>query len=142
MGQMNTFYTAVQTRVAAIVNGTPVAFPRVFITPDINIEKLVASPRWPVAVITPGLDSIASTNGKIRTGEFMITILVHRPRDHVNQVAMLELLDLGDLLITALEFDNDDSITNQSTGEANTVNFDSTVVVGLSFTFRYTIRRS
>jgi len=142
MGQLNTFYTAIQTRVRAIQSGGVDQFPRVFITPEVDIEPLLAVPRFPCAIITPGSDSIDTMNGKIRTGRFTITVIVMRMRDHVNEQATLDLLDLGDLLITAMEWDNDNSIYNAGVGQLSSLTLDDKVVVGLSYDFAYTIRRT
>lgn len=142
MGQLNTFYTAVQARVRAIQLNAVDQFPRVFVSPEVDIEPLLSIPRFPCAIITPGPDSIDLLNGKIRNGSFTITVVVMRMRDHVNEQATLDLLDLGDLLITALEWDNDDSIYNAGVGQISSITVNDKVVVGMSFDFRYTIRRT
>jgi len=144
MGQENTFFTAIKSRVAAVMNGGSVAFPRVFITNSVNLEELVKVPRFPVAVISPDEGAtINATNGKILNGEFHITIIVMRPRDHIGETATLDLMDLSDLLVTAMEYDNDNSRFNYvSRTSPDTVNLDQATIVARSITFNYMYQRT
>lgn len=144
MGAERTFYETVRTAVGAVVNGSSVVqFPRVWIMPFLDLDKLMQNPRWPTAVIIDKGWTLNQSNGKIKSGAFDVVIVDAHPRDHVGDKTVLEIMDKGDLLVTALEYDTDNAVHSAGAGATDSITLDGgLIVVARTFTFTYELRRS
>lgn len=144
MGQERTFYEAIRSAVAAIeVSAGVKAFARVWIAPYLDMDALLRIPRWPACVISDKGFSINQSNGKVKTGSFEVAIVSCTPRDHVADMTTLDIMDLGDLLVTGLEYDSDNSVNNAAAGATDSIITEAgLMIVARKFTFTYELRRT
>lgn len=144
MGQERTFFETIRTAVGAVVNGSSVVqFPRVWMMPYLDLDKLLQNPRFPTAVIIDKGWSLDAANGKIKRGAFDVVIVDSKPRDHIGDATVLELMDKGDLLVTALEYDSDNSVFSAGAGATDSVTLDGgIIIVARTFNFTYELKRS
>jgi len=137
MGQVSTFLSDVKTRTEAVMNGGSVAFLRVWVAPFLDVERLLSIPRWPAAVIFDNGGSLDPHNGKIWTRQFSVAILTSHPRDHIGEETTHNILDLGELLMTALEYDTTIEIFNAGDDDLEAIGVDESIMV-LVKTYRFT----
>lgn len=144
VGQERTFYEAIRSAIAAIeVSANVKAFARVWVAPYLDMDMLLRIPRWPAAVISDKGFSINQSNGKVKTGAFEVAVVACTPRDQVGDASILDIMDLGDLLITGLEYDSDNSVNNAAAGATDSIITEAgLMVVARKFTFTYEIRRT
>lgn len=144
MGQERTFYEAIRSAVAAIeVSAGVKAFARVWIAPYLDMDALLRIPRWPACVISDKGFSINQSNGKVKTGSFEVAVVNCTPRDHVADMTTLDIMDLGDLLVTGLEYDSDNSVNNAAAGATDSIiTAAGLMIVARKFTFTYELRRT
>lgn len=143
MGQENTFYSAIRTAIGAIEASVGVlAFSRVWIAPYLDLDVLLRIPRFPACVISDKGFSINQSNGKVKSGAFEVAVVTCTPRDHVGDATMLSLMDLGDLLISAMEYDTDNSVHNAGAGATDSVVTEAGLIVAArKYMFTYEMRR-
>ena len=138
MGQLRTFMEAIKTRGVAVVDGSAVkVFPRTMIVPFLDVERLMKNPRWPAALITDNGGTLNERNGKIWTRNFSVSVVDSHPRDNVGELTVKELWDMGDFLLTAMEYDTDLTIWNAGDDDLEAVGTDAGVLV-LVKTYRFT----
>ena len=131
MGQIRTFLNDVKTRVDAIGS-----FNQIWVAPFVDIDRIVKIPRFPTAVIVDNGGTIDPYNGKIMTRQFSITILDTSLRDHIGEESSLDILDLGEGLVSALEYDTTIEIFNASDEDLEAFGSDSqTLVLAKTYNF-------
>lgn len=144
MGQERTFIETIRTAVLAVeVSAGVKAFARCWVAPYLDLEQLLEVPRWPACVISDKGFSINQSNGKVKRGAFEVAIVMCKPRDHVGDATMLEIMDLGDLLVAALEYDSDNSVFNAAAGATDSVVTEAgLLVVARKYQFTYEMKRT
>lgn len=145
-GQDATFYAAVQTVIAAVEISTGVkAFARVWIQPGPNpdLGPLLRIPRFPCAVINEGGFGINTTNGKIKSGAFTVTVFDTKPRDPVGEAALLSVMDIGDKLMDGLEYATADCVFRALGGSSgSSQQIAGMIIVSRTYAFGYEQRRT
>ncbi|MCZ7608498.1 MAG: hypothetical protein M5U25_21135 [Planctomycetota bacterium] len=138
---IRTFLESVRTRVAAVVDGSAVpVFTRVWIAPFLNLDQVVQVPRWPAAIIVDKGGEYDLYNGKIMTRRFSVSIMDCHPRDHVGEETSLQILDRGEYLMTAMEYDTDIQIYNAGDDDLEAIALESGLMILLktyNFTAQY-----
>lgn len=104
---VDAYLEAKVAQVAAITNGSDLAFNWVERRPDIDVDDLLKINRWPKAVITDFGGELNVFNASLWERLMAITIVVHRPRDPSR--AARDLSQLGELLVADLKHNRDDS---------------------------------
>lgn len=132
MGQIADFLKDVRTRVEALAT-----FDQVWIAPFIDVERLLMIPRFPAAIIVDSGGEYDAFNGKIMVRQFSITVLDAHPRDHIGEETSLALLDLGETLMGALEYDTDIDIFNAGDSDLEALGTDTGILI-LAKTYKFT----
>jgi len=137
------FLEQTKTDVAAVQYGGGAAFPRVLIVPAVNIDHLMREPRWPAALINDAGGVLDEFNHKIWRRRMDITVVACRMRDPWSEVSTQDLLDRGEALVAALEYNTTDGIylAQDSDVMAFVTNL-GVAVVQKTYTFAYQIQRS
>lgn len=116
----------------------------VYITPGIDLDRVMQIPQFPMVLINDGGGELSEFNGKLWTRRLELTVVNHAPRDHVGEEATRLLLDLGESIVAALEYDDDDAVylVGDSDIEAAPYGGTGTVIVSKTYAFSYQIQRS
>ena len=119
------------------------AFNRVWIVPAVNLEMLLQIPRWPVALINDAGGELDPVNGKVWTRSMDITIIDAQPRDHVAEKTTLEVLNRGEVLVAALEYNRRDGIYLVADSDVQAfATATGLIMVQKTYTFAYQIQRA
>lgn len=137
------FLQQTKTDVEAVQYSGSDAFNRVWIVPVVDVERLLAIPRWPTALINDAGGTLDPVNGKVWTRQMDITVVDCVPRDHVGEESTLAVLNRGEALVAALEWNDTDGIflAADSVVEALPVDNDL-LIMAKSYTFTYQIQRA
>ena len=137
------FLAQTKTDVQAVQYNAANAFPRVLVVPAVNIDHLMSEPRWPTALINDGGGQLDEFNHKIWRRRMDITVVACRMRDPWNEVATQDLLDRGEALIAALEYNTTDGIYLISDSDVTPFVTDMGIaIVQKTYTFAYQIQRA
>lgn len=138
MGQLRTFMESIRTRVAAVVDGSAATvFARVWIAPFLDLNAMVRIARWPCAIIVDNGGEYDPYNGKVMTRRFSVSIMECHPRDHIGEETSLQILDKGEYLVTALEYDTDIEIFNAADDDIEAISLETGLLILLK-TYNFT----
>lgn len=137
------FLTQTKTDVEAVQYSGAAAFHRVWIVPAINLNLLLQIPRWPVALMNDAGGVLDEVNGKVWTRRMDITIIDCVPRDHVGQESVLAVLNRGEALVAALEWNRTDGLYLAADSDVEAVASPTgLILVQKTYTFAYQIQRA
>lgn len=106
---IKTYLVAKKAQIVALTNGSDKLFNSVWIGPNTDINRLLTFNRTPMAIISDQGGEIQMPNQKIWDRVFAVTVVANRPKDPIGQQSTIDLLDIGDKLLTALTNDRSDS---------------------------------
>lgn len=137
------FLQQTKTDVEAVQYSGSDAFNRVWIVPAVDLDTVLKIPRFPMALINDAGGELSPVNGKVWTRQMDITILDVKPRDHAGEQGTIQILNLGEALVAALEWNRTDGLFLAADSDVEAV----TVKKGLmiftkTYTFQYQIQRS
>ncbi len=135
----------IQTKVdveAVLLTGVA-AFYRVWIAPAVDINSLLHIPRFPVAIINDGGGVLDAVNSKIWDRRMDITIIDCVPRDHMSENSLDGVLDRGEALIAALEWNRTDGLYLAADSDVAPVTAPNGMVfVRKTYSFAYQLQRA
>ena len=103
------FIVAKKAQLVALTSGSDKLFNSVWIGPNTDINRLLTFNRTPMADISDQGGELQMPNQKVWDRVFGITVVANRPKDPVGQQSTIDLMDIGDQLLTALTNDRTDS---------------------------------
>jgi len=98
---------------------------------------LLRIPRWPAGVIIDKSGSLDPFNSKIWNRKFSVKVIDSKPRSAIGEESLLRIMDIGELLITAFEYDTDAEIFNAPDDDLEVIGIDTNILL-LVKTFNFT----
>lgn len=146
---IRTFLEAQQDRLEAIQNSGEAAFRAVFITPGVNVSRLIRNATWPVAMVSNAGGRTHPQNNKLEERFFTLTVATKHEGDHVAEEGETELLDLVELALRGdgtnpgLTFETANAICSEEDGATESVILETGVtLIWQTVRLKYKLQRS
>ena len=119
------------------------AFHRVWIAPAVDVNTLLHVPRFPVAIINDGGGVLDPVNSKVWTRRMDVTVIDCVPRDHVGENSLDGVLDRGEALIAAMEWNRTDGLYLAADSDVSPVVAPNGLVfIRKTYSFEYQLQRA
>jgi hypothetical protein len=134
-----TFLESVRTLITAIeISAGVPAFNSVWIAPFLDIERLMDATRIPAAVILDTGGTVSAINGSDVQRNFTVAIVACVQRDHIGEASIKALLELGELLTTALIYDDTLNVFSGPDGDVEAVGLDTESLLLIVKSYQFT----
>lgn len=144
-----TFLEAQVDRLEALQYGGENAFNAVWVSPGIDVQRLLRNPTWPVVMVSNAGGRRNRQNRKLDEREFTVTLVVKHESDHVGERGEKYLLELADLVLQGdgtnpgLDYETANAVESDGDGETASLVLESGVMLlWTTLRFSYRLQRS